>query len=796
MRCLYCGKELALLKRLTGGGEFCSEAHKQAYQEEYNRLGLSRLLQARSQKAETRPNQPPPDQPASPVAVAEPAVEKVVVEKEPRLQPVAAVTMAPPPQAAAPEPPPPAPAGFSLELPTIAPPGPPSTYLEPWLLDDAAFPAPTRNLASPATQRPLFALRVAQLLPLAIGTAAKDSRLPAPTTDLGPKEFGLPRINLSASLSIARKHEFEHCGSIVVEIAPRPSESSAYASLNGAIEFAYPAAGQAFELLAPVPAGIAFPAEDCDVTIPESWTNGVISDMPVDLAVPAAAPVDTMVPPAEEAGPRAALKALSRLHQDMRERKEAVPPEAPPRAPSDAAPQAEAPQPAAKTLEPAPREASELLPISVKSFAPQKPGTMVNSTPLRTDESPLVPRLKGLPLRPKVAAAPRGMDEQLKTASAGNPPAEVKTKPAAPAPQTPPKAQPAPPAKAAKLAGAPPASKAVQPPQAAKPEKPVETAKTKPAVPPKPATPAKPQTAPPQATQQAKPAEPGKATEPAKPAEVAKPDKAPELAKTQTAEPKPALPQPAKVEKPAPQAPIPGPRETPKSVPSPEAVGPNFGAVVNTSMFGSLKVKLGIAAIVAVISIGAYFLFAGKSAKAPASAQISTDGVGPSIMLAQGGWVEGWAGDPTGLHAERQITIYRPSLKLSDYRIEFEGQIETKSIGWVFRAADPENYYAMKLVLASPELPLQVALYKYLVLKGRQVQVGRVPIDVPVKNDTVFKIRVDVRGPKFSTSVQGQPVDVWTDDQLKSGGVGFLNERGERGKIKTVSLFYLTGGAK
>ena len=92
----------------------------------------------------------------------------------------------------------------------------------------------------------------------------------------------------------------------------------------------------------------------------------------------------------------------------------------------------------------------------------------------------------------------------------------------------------------------------------------------------------------------------------------------------------------------------------------------------------------------------------------------------------------------------------------------------------------PENYYAMKLQLVSQELPLKLELYKYLVLKGRQVQAGRVPIDVPVKNDTVFSIRLDVRGAKFNTYVQGQPVDVWTDDQLRSGGVGFLNERSER----------------
>src|SRR5579863_918962 len=47
MRCLYCGKELALFKRLRGG-EFCSDAHRQHYQEEYTQLALNRLLQANS----------------------------------------------------------------------------------------------------------------------------------------------------------------------------------------------------------------------------------------------------------------------------------------------------------------------------------------------------------------------------------------------------------------------------------------------------------------------------------------------------------------------------------------------------------------------------------------------------------------------------------------------------------------------------------------------------------------------------------------------------------------------------
>ena len=66
MRCLYCGKELALLKRWRGGGEFCSDAHRQQYRQEYDQLALTRLLQAKPQaqpQAETEAdlNQDPVD---------------------------------------------------------------------------------------------------------------------------------------------------------------------------------------------------------------------------------------------------------------------------------------------------------------------------------------------------------------------------------------------------------------------------------------------------------------------------------------------------------------------------------------------------------------------------------------------------------------------------------------------------------------------------------------------------------------------------------------------------------------
>ena len=49
MKCLYCGGPLtlALLKKITGAGEFCSDECRRGYQSEFNRLAVGRLQQAR-----------------------------------------------------------------------------------------------------------------------------------------------------------------------------------------------------------------------------------------------------------------------------------------------------------------------------------------------------------------------------------------------------------------------------------------------------------------------------------------------------------------------------------------------------------------------------------------------------------------------------------------------------------------------------------------------------------------------------------------------------------------------------
>jgi hypothetical protein len=796
MRCLYCGKELALLKRLTRGGEFCSDAHKQSYQEEYNRLGLSRLLQARSRADESRTAHRVPAPPAATVAlVDEPVEDTAEQEVAPPLQQAPPVVIAAPP-----EPPPPAMAGFAMETPSISVRPEPVSYLEPCEADGhEPARAPAWHLEGPSLVHQLFTLPSAELLPLAVQPSVCQSSYTVMDTSVAARESGTPRVNLSVPLTIRSTHEFEWGGSLAIQVAPRPSESSSYSSLSGPLDFTFQAGLQVFELLDLAPAGIAYPSEECEVTVPESWTNGIISDAPVDITVPAIpynVPAPELEPEPVAAGvqtptPRSALEALSKLHQDMRERQEAKP-----AAPPDATlKESEA---ALKSLadpdESSPREANELLAISLKSFAPPKAAPVIDANALLANGHPVFPRLKSLPLRPKVGPTPSafGREGQKSAQTRTAPAAEAKAKAeqtSAPAPtetkqklpETDKPAQPSQPSKPPQTGGVPKPAQSQQTVQVAQPQQPVESKLTA-------------QSAKQEQTVKSVPVKSVPVVAKAQPSQPPKPEPAATAQASSPITSAPVKKAPTVKEQPAGKAPPSNVAASPSA--SSDSGVPNFGAVVNTSMWGSLTAKLGIAALIVIAGVVGYFGFFNKSAKSSAPQARSGDGVGMSIMVGEGGWVEGWAGDPIGLHNGRQITIYRPSLKLSDYRMEFQGQIDTKSLGWVFRASDPENYYATKLELVSPELPLTVVLYKYMVLKGRQVQVGRVPIEVPVRSDTVFSIRVDVRGPKFTTYVQGQPVDVWTDDQIRSGGVGFINERSERGKIKSVSLSYLSGGTK
>ncbi len=153
------------------------------------------------------------------------------------------------------------------------------------------------------------------------------------------------------------------------------------------------------------------------------------------------------------------------------------------------------------------------------------------------------------------------------------------------------------------------------------------------------------------------------------------------------------------------------------------------------------------------------------------------------------GWALGWRYDAAGfLRPGRELALLRDSIPLKDYHLEFLGQIEKKALNWVVRASNRNTYYGYKLLITKPGPLPAVAIVRYAMVDGREVARTQLPLPLNVRSDTMYQVRTDVRGSQFTTYVNGQLVDTWSDQRLASGGVGFFSERAEVARLRWVRL--------
>lgn len=157
--------------------------------------------------------------------------------------------------------------------------------------------------------------------------------------------------------------------------------------------------------------------------------------------------------------------------------------------------------------------------------------------------------------------------------------------------------------------------------------------------------------------------------------------------------------------------------------------------------------------------------------------------------------ITGWMGSKSALWTlddgtmkPSGLRVWKPSIALSDYKMEFEGQIDRNAMSWAFRAPDLRNYYATKIVVRrSGSLPT-ADIVRYAVLNGIERDRLRLPLPISIRADTLYHVQMSVRGNQFVTKVNGQVVDSWTDNRLKRGGVGFFSEKGESASIHWVDV--------
>ena len=169
----------------------------------------------------------------------------------------------------------------------------------------------------------------------------------------------------------------------------------------------------------------------------------------------------------------------------------------------------------------------------------------------------------------------------------------------------------------------------------------------------------------------------------------------------------------------------------------------------------------------------------------------------PSIALTETfttGWknwegavrgASGWSFD-AGLIRPGDLRLWKESVDLSNYKFQFEGKIDRRGMSWAFRAPNLDNYYATKINLSAHGNTSEIV--RYVVLNGRAGPKQSFPLPVSLKPSEFFKVDVKVKGQQFVTSIDGRVVDVWNNNQLRAGGVGFFNDKGELSALRWAAL--------
>jgi hypothetical protein len=155
----------------------------------------------------------------------------------------------------------------------------------------------------------------------------------------------------------------------------------------------------------------------------------------------------------------------------------------------------------------------------------------------------------------------------------------------------------------------------------------------------------------------------------------------------------------------------------------------------------------------------------------------------PVVAAAATDWIVNFAPDA---NRQRKISVLRSSANSSDYRVEFESAIQIKALGWVYRARDPKNFYVSKIELQKPGQNPTFVVAHYAVIDGVDQPRAEAPLRVRVPVGGNYKIRFEAAGNRFTTWVQGQKVDEWTDARLKTGGAGLYSEGIEQANLNGV----------
>ena len=155
---------------------------------------------------------------------------------------------------------------------------------------------------------------------------------------------------------------------------------------------------------------------------------------------------------------------------------------------------------------------------------------------------------------------------------------------------------------------------------------------------------------------------------------------------------------------------------------------------------------------------------------------------------ARGDMSSGWSFDGNGFVKPGTLALYKPSMALTDYDMDFLGMVDKKALSWVVRAKDFDNYYVVKLVMLKGGPLPELGITRYAVIDGKAETRVDTKVAIDTRPDMLYRISMNVHDETFLLSLQGSVIDNWTDSRLKRGGVGFFAPKGEESRLRWLQL--------
>src|SRR5579863_8513617 len=151
-----------------------------------------------------------------------------------------------------------------------------------------------------------------------------------------------------------------------------------------------------------------------------------------------------------------------------------------------------------------------------------------------------------------------------------------------------------------------------------------------------------------------------------------------------------------------------------------------------------------------------------------------------------------WSYDKNGFVSLGALSLYAPSLQMTNYDLDALVQIEAKGLGLVFRADSSRNYQVAKLLVDGSGPMPSLAIERYAVISGHASLpiLSRYPQHF--QQDALYRVHLEVRGDSFALYIQGNLVDYWTDSRLKVGGVGLFCSPGQHGRVAWIRVSHNT----